>query len=65
VGSAELIRTPMLPPPNKPPEPRWMPIIVATVGGGKRLRRIEYRVVRAPRKVGRVRLVPPVPPAAE
>jgi hypothetical protein len=42
-----------------------MPIIVATVGGGKRLRRIEYRVVRAPRKVGRVRLVPPVPPAAE
>jgi hypothetical protein len=38
-----------------------MPIIVATVGGGKRLRRIEYRVVRAPEKVGRV-LLPPVKP---
>jgi hypothetical protein len=42
-----------------------MPIIVATMGGGKRLRRIEYRVVRAPRKVGRVRLARPLPPVTE
>jgi hypothetical protein len=48
--------TPMLRPVKKPSEPSWMPIIVATVGGGKRLRRIEYRVVRAPEKVGRVLL---------
>jgi hypothetical protein len=33
-----------------------MPIIVATVGGNKRLRRVEYRVVRTPKKVGRVNL---------
>jgi hypothetical protein len=39
-----------------------MPIIVATVGNGKRLRRIEYRVVHAPRKVGRVKLARPLPP---
>lgn len=37
-------------------EPRWMPIIVATLGGNKRLRRVEYRVVRTPMKVGRVKL---------
>jgi hypothetical protein len=33
-----------------------MPIIVATLGGNKRLRRVEYRVVRTPRKIGRVNL---------
>jgi hypothetical protein len=49
----------MLRPPKKPAEPRWMPIIVATVGGQKRFRRIEYRVVKTPFKVGRVRLPPP------
>jgi hypothetical protein len=41
---------------KKPAEPRWMPVIVATLGGNKRLRRVEYRVVHTPRKVGRVRL---------
>ena len=33
-----------------------MPVIVATLGGAKRLRRIEYRIVRTPEKVGRVQL---------
>lgn len=32
-----------------PAPPPWMPIIVAT-SGTKRLRRIEYRVVRVPEK---------------
>jgi hypothetical protein len=51
----------MLRPIKKATEPSWMPIIVATGAGGKRLRRIEYRVVRAPMKVGRVQLAPPKP----
>jgi hypothetical protein len=38
-----------------------MPVIVATIGGTKRMRRIEYRVVRAPEKVGRVLLGRPKP----
>jgi hypothetical protein len=36
-----------------------MPVIVKTLGGNKRLRRVEYRVVRTPEKVGRVLLGPP------
>jgi hypothetical protein len=48
--------------PIKKAEPSWMPVIVSSGGGGKRLRRIEYRVVRAPEKVGRVLLQPPPPP---
>jgi hypothetical protein len=59
--SAEMRGTPMIPPLKKPAEPSWMPIIVATMRGEKRLRRIEYRVVRAPDKVGRVQLSPPPP----
>ena len=46
---------------KKPVEPCWMPIIVATTSGPKRMRRIEYRVVRAPEKVGRVLLGRPKP----
>ena len=52
----------MLRHPKKPSEPLWMPIIVATLGGTKRLRRVEYRVVRAPFKPGRVRLSRPNTP---
>jgi hypothetical protein len=33
-----------------------MPVIVATLGGNKRLRRIEYRIVRTPKTIGLVRL---------
>jgi hypothetical protein len=46
---------------KKTTEPSWMPVIVASGGGGKRLRRIEYRVVHAPDKVGRVLLPRPKP----
>jgi hypothetical protein len=40
-------------------EPRPMPVIVKTLGGIKRLRRVEYRVVRMPEKIGRVQLGKP------
>lgn len=40
-------------------EPRPMPVIVKTLGGTKRLRRVEYRIVRTPEKIGRVQLAKP------
>jgi hypothetical protein len=49
-----------MPPTAKLAEPRPMPVIVKTLGGIKRLRRVEYRIVRTPEKVGRVLL--PKPP---
>jgi hypothetical protein len=45
-----------MPPTVKAAEPRPMPVIVKTLGGIKRLRRVEYRIVRTPDKVGRVEL---------
>jgi hypothetical protein len=49
-----------MPPTDKQPvEPRPMPVIVKTLGGIKRLRRVEYRIVRMPEKVGRVQLGKP------
>lgn len=48
-----------MPPAQKSAEPRPMPVIVKTLGGIKRLRRVEYRVVRMPEKVGRVQLPKP------
>jgi hypothetical protein len=47
-----------MPPTSKLAEPRPMPVIVKTLGGIKRLRRVEYRIVRMPEKVGRVQLKP-------
>ncbi len=43
---------------SKLAEPRPMPVIVKTLTG-KRLRRVEYRVVRMPEKVGLVQLGKP------
>jgi hypothetical protein len=48
-----------MPPSAKIAEPRPMPVIVKTLGGIKRLRRVEYRIVRMPEKVGRVQLGKP------
>jgi hypothetical protein len=48
-----------MPPTVKLAEPRPMPVIVKTLGGIKRLRRVEYRVVRMPEKIGRVKLGKP------
>lgn len=46
-----------MPPTTKPTsEPRPMPVIVKTLSGNKRLRRVEYRIVRMPEKTGRVQL---------
>ena len=43
-------------PSTKLAEPRPMPVITKTLGGIKRLRRVEYRIVRTPDVVGRVQL---------
>jgi hypothetical protein len=36
-----------------------MPVITKTLGGNKRLRRVEYRIVRTPNVIGRVQLGKP------
>jgi hypothetical protein len=59
MGTSMLRSLTLMRPMKKATEPSWMPVIVASGEGGKRLRRIEYRVVRAPTKVGRVQLGPP------
>jgi hypothetical protein len=44
---------------TKAAEPRPMPVITKTLGGIKRLRRVEYRIVRTPNIIGRVQLGKP------
>jgi len=46
-------------PMTKLAEPRPMPVITKTLGGVKRLRRVEYRIVRTPDIIGRVQLGKP------
>lgn len=48
-----------MPPTMKLAEPRPMPVITKTLGGIKRLRRVEYRIVRMPDVIGQVQLAKP------